>query len=158
MKRVAVLISMMSGFVAQYSGAAISISEMEQVSPVIDTLNTKYNKINDSAIKLAVSLAQVRAALQDVTKSYGDKFVAVALFINELTPTLELIIGSSKQDIIKEHKETGILEEVNKIAELLGKRGLAPSTLSVLQDATGTLESLSLYLTNSAQTFRNIKQ
>ena len=157
MKRMIILTIMLSGFTAQFSSAAVSISQMEQLPPIINALNTKYDKINDSAIKLAVSLAQVRAALQDVTKSYGDKFVAVAIFINELTPTLELIIGSSKQDIIKEHKEAGVLGEVNKIVELLGKQALTPSSLGILQDATGTLESLSSYLTNSAQTFRNIK-
>ena len=149
------------GFAGNMSVAELSFDQIKQVPQVTQALSDKYKQLNDSAIELAVAKASVVASLQDANKSYGDKFVDVAIYLNKLTPILELIIGSSKQDVYKEHQQQGILDNINQLLMLMNKQcegTLSSAALVQIQDALASLESLSKFLTNAAPNFKNLKQ
>lgn len=135
--------------------AEISVTQLSQVPAAVNLLSSKYETIAQSLTKLTEGLGRVNALMQDDQKSYGDKFVEIALFLNRLSPVLETIVGSSKSDVLG-HKENGILTETNRLLELFNKKTLSPEGITQLQDAVSKLEDFSKFLTNSAQNFKSI--
>jgi hypothetical protein len=146
----------LSGLLIGSAQAEVSLSQLMLIPPVVETLSAKYTKISDSVTQLTTELGKLNTIIQDNSKNYGDKFVEMANFLNKLNPVLEIIIGSSTQDI-QGHKEEGILLELNKILEALGKKQLPSETLIQLQNAVEELEEFSSFLTNTAQSFKIVK-
>lgn len=158
MKKLVMLIMCSIGLVSLgYAAAELSIDQLKEVPQIADRISANYEKLNNLASNLAFEQGKTTAVLQDTQKSYGDQFVQMALFLNQLSPVLEIIIGSGKADELG-HKQEGILVELNTLLTTLGKKPLSKEALLQIQNAIATQEVWSSFLTNNASALKGIKR
>ncbi len=163
MKKVVIGVIMLGFGVHGISNAAacsgaLSVAQLnEELPKAIAALRAQFDKLSDEVIlKLSNEVARVSAVVSDPTKDYSDKFVDLAMGLNQIAPVLERLVGSSKADVLG-HKETGALDEINAILKLMGKEPLSSTTIAVLQEAVAKLEAFSTFLTNTAPSFKGLK-